>query len=301
MDDLRPSTTCGGCGAELRAGASICSTCGWDQATAIARPARPPLGRTLVAVGLRVVLYGLLVGLPLLGFARLRTTGPGPDLATTLRWMAFGDGGRAAELVTLHRAHEIASAAARWAVRELEAFPFEGDWAPELAPYATFRIRGYIPMLFLAADSDRAPGPLREIYEVRAQDGWGRPYRIATLDLPRGADPASFPDVVADLAEGLQTSFFNRATPDLGGSAGWRRLGITSAGADGAFDTEDDVVLVSYHPVELTFRVQGTPEQLNEQLSRAYTLGRHYFHFTAPRGDLVDARLLAEWRAEIGL
>lgn len=301
MSDLNSPSTCGGCGAELAAGVSICPKCGWDQTTAIVRPTPPPLGRTLLSVGLRVVLYGVLIALPLLGFMRLRTTGPGPDLPTTLRWMVLGDGGRAAALVTLHRAHEIGGAAARWAVRELAAFPFEGDWEPELAPYSTMEIRDFIPMLFIAADAGAASDALRELYEVRSTDGWGRPYRVSALDLPRGSVSAEFPQVTADFAEGLRTSFFNRANPELGDTAAWRRLEIVSAGADGGFDTADDIVFITYHPVEITFRVQGTAEQLSEQLSRAYTVGRQYFRFTAPEGDLVDARLLAEWRAEVGL
>ena len=70
--------------------------------------------------GWRYLVYPLSVALPIIGFMRLRTTGPGPDLLTTLRWMAFGDGGRAAELETIHRMHEIGSAASRFMVRENE-------------------------------------------------------------------------------------------------------------------------------------------------------------------------------------
>jgi len=123
---------CEGCGKNLAEGSTICLHCGWDQSTNLARPPRPSLLAQLAAGGWRVVVYGLILLLPILGFMRLRTTGPGPDLETTLRWMVFGDGGRAAELETIHRMHEIASAASRYSIREMEMPPFDGDWEKAL-------------------------------------------------------------------------------------------------------------------------------------------------------------------------
>ena len=131
--------TCEACGKDLAEGSTICGHCGWDLSTTLARPPRKSLLAQLAAGGWRVVVYGLILLLPIIGFMRLRTTGPGPDLATTLRWMAFGDGGRAAELETIHRMHEIASAASRYSIRENEMPPFDGDWAKVLAPAATAR------------------------------------------------------------------------------------------------------------------------------------------------------------------
>ena len=120
---MQDRAICEGCGKKLQAGSTICLHCGWDQTTALAQPERPSLLEYLAKGGWRLVVYGLIILLPVLGFMRLRSTGPGPDLATTLRWMAFGDGGRAAELETIHRMHEIGSAASRYAVREME-LPF---------------------------------------------------------------------------------------------------------------------------------------------------------------------------------
>ena len=119
---------CGSCGADLPERSTICASCGWDLTAAISAHPRRSMAGLLGSSGWRVLVYGALIVLPILGFARLRDTGPGPDLPTTLRWMASGDDGRAAELITIHRAYEIGAAAARYAVRETEPFLFEGDW-----------------------------------------------------------------------------------------------------------------------------------------------------------------------------
>ena len=119
---------CDGCGKKLQAGATICLHCGWDQTAILARPESVSLAEYLKSGGWRLLVYGLLVLLPILGFMRIRTTGPGPDLVTTVRWMIFGDGGRAAELETIHRMHEIGAASSRYSLREVELPPFDGDW-----------------------------------------------------------------------------------------------------------------------------------------------------------------------------
>ena len=100
---MQDRVICEGCGKKLQAGSTICLHCGWDQTTALAQPERPSVLEYLAKGGWRLVVYGVIFLMPVLGFMRLRSTGPGPDLATTLRWMAFGDGGRAAELETIHR------------------------------------------------------------------------------------------------------------------------------------------------------------------------------------------------------
>jgi hypothetical protein len=289
---------CDGCGEPLAKGATICRQCGWDLTTAVTHPPRVSLWRAVRSGGWRLLLYGALLALPVLGFARFRTTGPGPDLGTTLRWMALGDGGRAAELVTIHRAHEIGSAAARYAVRELEAPPFDGDWERVLAPYATMWVRGWMPLLFYGATTDMAPHSVREFYEVRSDDGWGRPYRIEVRDLPRGEDWANDEQVAADLAAGLQVSFFKLENPEFERDTDWMRLEITSAGRDGSFDTDDDLRMVSYLPVGFTLRLTRRPEDLQRQMEAAYTRGRHHFRLEGSRWDLIDARLLAEHRLE---
>jgi hypothetical protein len=289
---------CDGCGEPLAQGTTICRHCGWDMTTAVTHPPRISLWNAVRTGGWRVLLYGALLALPVLGFARFRTTGPGPDLGTTLRWMALGDGGRAAELVTIHRAHEIGSAAARYAVRELEAPPFDGDWQRLLAPYATMWVRGWMPLLFYGATTDMAPRSVREFYDVRSDDGWGRPYRIETRALPRDDDRTADEQVAADLIAGLQVSFFKLQNPEFDRDTDWMRLEVVSAGRDGSFDTDDDLRMVSYMPVGFTLRLTRRPEDLQRQMEAAYTRGRHHFRIEGSRWDLIDARLLAEHRLE---
>ena len=246
----------------------------------------------------RLVFYGALLAIPLLGFMRLRTTGPGPDLATTLRWMVLGDGGRASELVTIHRTYEIAAAAARYAVEQLSPASFEGDWADTLAPYATMNVRGWMPLLFYGATTGMAPASVETFYEVRADDGWGHPYRIATRQLHRDEDWTQDEEVTADLEAGLQSSFFAASPPELDRDRDWQRLEISSAGPDGAFDTADDLRLISYFPVGFTLRLTRRQAELNQELERAYLLGRQHFRLEGNHWDLIDARLLAEFRLE---
>ena len=48
----------------------------------------------------------------------------------------------------------------------------------------------------------------------------------------------------------------------------------------------------------ITIRLSRDQEKLQKELERAYTLGRHYFRVEGARWDLIDARLLAEFRLE---
>ena len=292
MDDR---IICEGCGKKLREGSTICLHCGWDQTTALTQKQRVSLLEYLVKGGWRVVVYGLILLLPVLGFMRLRTTGPGPDLPTTLRWMVFGDGGRAAELTTIHRMHEIGSATSRYAVREMELPPFDGDWEEVLARSSTARVRGWMPLVFFGADYRMAPASVRELYEVRSVDGWGRPYRISVRPIVRGEGAYEDPVVVADLEAGLQATFFTVDRPDLEHGE-WARLVIESAGADGKFDSDDDLRMISYVRVGQVFRLLYDPSRVQVEIERAYTIGRHYFRIEGSQYDLIDARLLAEYR-----
>lgn len=286
---------CGGCGATMPENATICPHCGWDLSAVLSVPPPPTLWQRFRQGGWRYLVYLLLVGLPILGFMRLRVTGPGPDLATTLRWMAFGDGGRAAELETIHRMHEIGAATSRFMIRENEIPPFDGDWATVLAPSSTARVRGWIPLVFLGADTGMSPPSVREMYEVRAVDGWGRPYRVTALQLPRDLDPAELPDIADDLQSGLQATFFTRDRPNFG-EGRWMRLLLESAGRDGDFDTGDDLSMVSYIQVGHVFRLLYNPDEVQQRVERAYTIGRQYFRIDGSDYDLIDARLLAEFR-----
>lgn len=242
-----------------------------------------------------MVVYGALILLPVLGFARLRDTGPGPDLPTTLRWMAFGDEGRAAELVTIHRMHEIGAAVSRHAVRELEAFDFSDDWATRLAPKSTMNVRGWIPLVFFGADTDMAPGSVRELYEVRQVDGWGRDYRVETRIIERGDDWRDDPEVARDFELGLQARFHTVDRPELG-NGDWLRLELTSAGPDAALGTGDDLRFISYSLIAEPIRVLADPDWVVRDIERNYVIGPQYFRLEGSSYDLIDARLLAEYR-----
>jgi hypothetical protein len=289
---------CGGCGQPLEEGTTICRNCGWDLTTAVAKPPRQSILDTLRGGAWRVLLYGALIALPLLGFARFRSTGTGEDLATTLRWMILGDGGRAAELLTIHRAHETAAAAARYAVRELEPPPIEGDWAETLAPYSTIRVRGWMPLLFYGATTDMVPASVQEFFELRLDDGWGRPYRISARPLQRDTDREQDPELRTDLEAGLKSGFYRFEAPPFDPDSDWMRLEIVSVGADGTEGSDDDLRLVSYFPVGFTLRLTRRPQDLEREFDAAFTRGRHYYRIEGSRWDLVDARLLAEHRLE---
>jgi hypothetical protein len=292
---MKDRVVCEGCGKELQTGATICLHCGWDQTAAIAQPEPPSMIEYLASGGWRLLLYGLIILLPVLGFMRLRTTGPGPDLATTLRWMVVGDGGRAAELETIHRMHEIGSATARYALREMELPPFDGEWEEVLARSATARVRGWMPLVFFGADTQMAPTSVRELYEVRAVDGWGRPYRITSRNVLRGVASLDETIVISDIDKGLQATFFTRDLPDLERGE-WVRLLVESAGRDGDFDTQDDLRMVSYIRIGHVFRLLYDPNQTRVEVERAYTMGRHWYRIEGSEYDLIDARLLAEYR-----
>jgi hypothetical protein len=292
---MNDRVTCKSCGEKLAVGATICLQCGWDQAADLAAPPGPSILAQLRSGGWRLIVYGLLLVLPILGFMRLRTTGPGPDLPTTLRWMVLGDGGRAAELETIHRMHEIAAAASRYSIREQEMPPFDNDWAEVLAPSSTARIRGWIPLVFFGADTEMSPASVREMYEVRSFDGWGRPYRVNMRALVRGLVALDDPQVAADLDRGLQATFFTRDEPDLENGQ-WVRVEIVSAGRDGDFDTGDDLRMVTYISVGHVIRLLYDPDEVQRRVERAYTIGRHYYRIEGSDYDLIDARLLAEYR-----
>ncbi len=99
----------------------------------------------------------------------------------------------------------------------------------------------------------------------------------------------------ADLDDGLQATFFTLDEPDFE-RGDWLRLEIESAGKDGVFDTGDDIRMVSYLRVGHVFQLLYDTDEIQRRVERAYTIGRHYFRFEGNTYDLIDARLLAEYR-----
>ncbi|MBD3872103.1 MAG: hypothetical protein IFK91_04150, partial [Acidobacteria bacterium] len=80
------------------------------------------------------------------------------------------------------------------------------------------------------------------------------------------------------------------------GHGDWMRLEMMSAGGDGAFDTSDDIRMISYIQVGHVFRLLYNPDEIQRKIERAYIIGRHYFRIEGSQYDLIDARLLAEYR-----
>ncbi len=286
---------CPACGTDLD-DHEICPSCGWDGALAHRTHRRKRFRPGAWAA--RLVLWVLPLALMAAMGWRWIQVGPGPDLATTLRWLALGDGGRAAELVTLNRGYEIARAASRYSLGKLQTPPFDGDWAAELEPFSTGAVRGWLPMLYCMADAKGAPGPVRELYAIKDVDGWGRPYRVRAMSLGRGTDPASVPEVAEDLEEGLKASLFAKGELGLA-KIDWVRLELGSAGPDGRFDDGDDLALIAYIPVSHTLRLGRTSRQLSRQLETDYLQGKILFRLVNNRWDLIDARLLAEHRLDV--
>jgi hypothetical protein len=54
--------------------------------------------------------------------------------------------------------------------------------------------------------------------------------------------------------------------------------------------------MVSYIQVGYVFRLLYNPDEVQQQIERAYTIGRQYFRIEGSDYDLIDARLLAEFR-----
>jgi hypothetical protein len=295
VTDHLPS--CPSCDAPLTYGSSICAACGWDLTASAGRGPGPRFSVRLLSVLPRIVVYGGLIAVIVAGFLRYQATGPGPDLATTLRWMAFGDDGRAAELVTIHRAHEIGSAVSRAAIRTMEAPDFDDGWGDQLAPFATMNVRGYIPLLTMGLDTDVAPGFITDFYRVTETDGWGRPYRVATHLIKRTTTPEDDPIVASDLRNGLSRTFFELGRPDFD-QGDVQRLELVSAGRDGRMDTDDDIRFISYALVGFSFRISGDPARLTTMLEKAYASGTHYFRLENSRYRLIEARVLAETRLD---
>ena len=68
---MQDRVICEGCGKKLEAGSTICLHCGWDQTTSLAHPEPVSLAAYVKAGGWRLVVYGVIFLLPVLGFARL--------------------------------------------------------------------------------------------------------------------------------------------------------------------------------------------------------------------------------------
>ncbi len=71
---------------------------------------------------------------------------------------------------------------------------------------------------------------------------------------------------------------------------------MTSAGRDGSFDTGDDLRFISYSLISAPLRMLADPEIVVKKIERSYTVGQQFFRIEGSDYDLIDARLLAEYR-----
>jgi hypothetical protein len=300
INDMSEEVVCRSCGQALPPRASICSSCGWDLTTSVVAHQRLPVTKLLLAVGWRALVLAGILAVFIVLFQRFRMTGPGPDLPTTINWIIYGDQGRSAELVTIHRAYEIACAASRYAVIEQEPPPIMEGWEDVLEPLSTMRVRSWIPVPFIGGlDAEMAGEAVREIYQIKVTDGWERPYRLSSIVLPRrGKEWQEDVQVQYDLDLGLQASFFRLGKPDPSVSD-WMRLQIDSAGPDGVFISGDDLRLVSYIQIGQTFFFEESAETRRRRMEGAYIVGPHLFRLEGNRYDLIDARILAEHRFDM--
>ena len=143
--------------------------------------------------------------------------------------------------------------------------------------------------------ADSAPASVREFFEVRDTDGWGRPYRVETRLIDRSERWAEDPVIAADLNEGLKEDLFRKGEPELG-RGDWLRLELTSAGRDGELDTRDDLGFISYSVASAPLQMLVNPDSVVRKIERNYERGPQYFRITGSEYDLIDARLLAEFR-----
>ena len=102
-------------------------------------------------------------------------------------------------------------------------------------------------------------------------------------------------DDLTDLEAGLQSRFHVADRPELG-NGDWLRLVLTSAGRDKTFDTDDDLRFISYSLISAPLRMMASPELVVRKVERNYTIGPQYFRVEGSDYDLIDARLLAEFR-----
>ena len=159
-------------------------------------------------------------------------------------------------------------------------------------------VRGWIPLLFWGATTDTAPASVRTFYEIRADDGWGRPYRLAARSLPRGEPWASDPRWQRTSGGVSRPRCFGPPPPTWTTAADGCASRSPPRAATATSPLPTTSLSVSYLPVGLTLRLTREPGQVQRQIEDAFVRGRHYFRVAGNRFDLIDARLLAEFRLE---
>lgn len=279
LSEARPGVDCPACGAAVELGRSFCERCGADLALAAARPRR-----RLVVPWLSLLILAIVGGALSVAWQRVRVVGPGPDAATTWRWVLHGDGDRRPTLATLMRAYETARAVARCCLDTGEACPLSpADWRT-IAGYSNAAWRGFVPLVQWAAASTAITGRLADLLTVDGTDGWGRPWQ-ASLERVAGSERPG----------GFYPGALQSGSPPPAGRPLWH-LTLRSAGADGRGGTRDDISFEAVFPAPRPLRL-GDPVAHRErevELER----GQVWVRWQGTDYDLVDGRILAEFYLE---
>jgi len=266
---------CPSCGTDLPLGTTMCPACGADRTLAVPRPRRPLRPPVFLPVSL-----ALIAAATGLAVARYRAMGPAADLATTLRRLVLGDGGRHVAVATVSRAYESARAVLRCCLADgVPEDPAALDWA-KVAGYSNARWRGFVSLIQWAAQADAIHGRLAWLLEVDGRDGWGRPWRTTLAPWPLSRRPTGYhPGMVAAGAP----------PPE-----GWPLLHLTlaSAGGDGRHGTPDDIVFEALFPEPTPLRLASPGEvaRREAELER----GLVWVRWSGTDADILDSRVLAE-------
>lgn len=267
---------CPACGADVPATVSFCPACGADVGLAATRPREHHPVPWLALSGLIVV-----AAVATFGWLRYRTFGPGPDLATTVRWAVLGDGARHGELATLSRGYETARAVCRSCIDGGIPNTMAGvDWQ-QISRYTNNAWRGFTPLVQWAAGPSAVEGRLAWLLAVDGRDGWGRPWRPTLTPWPDADPPTGFHPGM--LAAGAPPP---RNVPLL-----W--LTLTSAGPDGTFDTQDDVTFEAIFPKPPPIRVNDPEAAKQRELD--LDRGLVWVRWSGTAYDIVDGRILGEF------
>lgn len=275
LDAPTVTLPCPRCGADVPLGTSFCPECGADQELAATRERRPVRLPWFLLVSLL-----LIAALTTALVSRYRAMGPADDLATTLRHLVLGDGGRHKAVATLSRAYESSRAMLRYCIaEEVPQDPSSLDWT-QVARYSNASWRGFVSLIQWAAGADAIEGRLGWILAVDGRDGWGRPWRTSLEPWPLMTRPTGFyPGMMA-----------------AGGAPPTDRpllhLTLASAGRDGEHGTSDDIVFEAVFPQPMPLRI-GVPEEVDR---REFELERGlvWVRWSGTDADILDSRVLAE-------
>ena len=266
---------CPRCGADVPLGTSFCPECGADQELAATRERRPLRLPWFLLVSLT-----LIAAFTTLLVSRYRAMGPAADLATTLRHLVLGDGGRHNAVATLSRAYESSRAVLRYCIDEGVPKDAAGlDWA-KVAGYSNAEWRGFVSLIQWAAGADALQDRLAWLLAVDGRDGWGRPWRTTLEPWPLLKQPAGFYPGMMAAGEPPPTG-----RPLL-------HLTLASAGSDGDHGTDDDIVFEALFPEPTPLRI-AIPEEIDR---REFDLERGlvWVRWSGTDADILDSRVLAE-------